>query len=122
MTEGKTKPEEKSKDNRVVQHLRSEGPAIADELPRTPNLSDKNWIGILDVTKSGTGASKSRGRTRAVYYLYGDERRAVRKYVEENEEFVESCMDDKVNPINMGMEDYWWQMFREEWIWGGYED
>jgi hypothetical protein len=114
-------PDEKTRNNEVISHLREEGPATAEELPRNPNLRERRWMGTFDVTRSGTGSSKSRGRTVAVYYLYGDERRAVRKYIEENTDFVESCMGDKVNPINMGMEDYWWQMFCEEWVWGGYD-
>lgn len=121
MSKGKPLPDDKSKQNQVVMHLRDEGPQTSYELPRPPNLQDKRWIGILDVTKS-TGSAKSRGRTKAVYYLYGDERRAVRKYIQENTDFVRSCMDDKVNPINMGMEDYWWRMFCEEWVWGGQND
>ncbi|MDY6778981.1 MAG: hypothetical protein SV760_00210, partial [Halobacteria archaeon] len=60
-------------ENDVVQHLRSEGPATSDELPRPPSAGDKNWIGVLDVSSSSTGGSKSRGRTTSVYYLYGDE-------------------------------------------------
>ncbi len=78
-------------------------------------------MGCFDVTRSGTGAHKSRGRTTAVYYLYGDERRAVRRYIEENTGFVSSCMDDRSNPIAVAVEDYWWRMFCEEWTWGDYD-
>lgn len=113
-------PDERTYENEAVQHLRDQGPSTAKELPRNPGLRDKQWIGTLDVTRSGTGSSKSRGKTRAVYYLYGDERRAVRKYIRVNTDFVRSCMEDRVNPINMGMEDYWWRMFREEWVWDGH--
>ena len=115
-------PEEKSKNNKIVEHLRRYGPSTADELPRNLNLQDKNWVGTLKMTKSAPGSSKSRGRTKAVYYLYGDERSAVRKYIEENTEFVASCMEDSVNPINMTLEDYWWHMFCEEWIWGSHDE
>jgi hypothetical protein len=121
MNKGKPFPDENSKQNQVVSQLREKGPLTSYDLPRPPNLQDKRWIGILDVTKS-TGSAKSRGRTKAVYYLYGDERRAVRTYIEENTDFVASCMEDKVNPINMGMEDYWWRMFCEEWVWSGHDD
>ncbi len=117
MSNSSPHPNSRTVENGVIQHLRHEGPATSDELPRNPNLRDKRWVGIVDITRSGTGSSKSRGRTRAIYYLYGDERRAVRKYIQVNQEFVESCMDDKTNPINMGLEDYWWRMFCEEWTW-----
>ncbi len=112
-------PNRNSRNNKVLNVLREKGPLTSDELPRPPNIQDRQWIGMLDVTKT-KGSAKSRGRTRAVYYLYGDERRAVRKYIEENTDFVRSCMNDKVNPINMSMEDFWWNMFAEEWIWSDY--
>lgn len=122
MTDRSPHPNPRTAENGVIQHLRNQGPATSQELPRNPNLRDKRWVGIVDITRAGTGSSKSRGRTRAIYYLYGDERRAVRKYIDVNTEFVRSCMNDKTNPINMGLEDYWWRMFCEEWIWEGRED
>ncbi|MFP4632756.1 MAG: hypothetical protein ACLFMT_04890 [Halobacteriales archaeon] len=114
-------PDEKTRSNRVIQALRERGPLVADELPRKISTTDRRWVGKFDVTRSGTGAHKSRGRTQTVYYLYGDERRAVRKYIEENTEFVASCMEDRVNPLNSSVEDYWWRMFCEEWVWGGHD-
>lgn len=121
MSRGRTGyPSEDTVDNEVIAHLRQDGPGTARELPRNPDITVKRWVGVIDITRSGTGSTKSRGRTRAVYYLYGDERRAVRRYIEVNTEFVRSCMNDRTNPINMGLEDYWWEMFREEWVWGGY--
>ncbi|MFW5930089.1 MAG: hypothetical protein ACOCT0_06715 [Halobacteriota archaeon] len=118
MTDSNAFPEPSTRDNEVIQHLREHGPATADELPRAPGARERSYVGTFNVSRSGTGSSKSRGRKTAVYYLYGDERRAVRKYIEVNEEFVRSCMQDNANPINVGLEDYWWQMFCEEWVWG----
>lgn len=92
----------------------------SDGLPRKVSATDRRYVGRFDVSRSGTGGRKPRGRTVGVYYLYGDERRAVRKYIEENTEFVESCIEDRVNPISINQEEYWWQMFQEEWSWSGY--
>lgn len=122
MKEDSPVPSENTKHNSVLQTLRREGPSTTDELPRRVSSNDKQWVGKFDVTRSGTGATKSRGRTVAVYYLYGDERRAVRKYIRENTEFVTSCMQDKSNPISVTCESYWWQMFCEEWTWGDYPE
>ncbi len=121
MVENRT-PERRTRDNEVIQHLRRRGPSTSNDLPRTPDTGERRYVGNLNVTRSNTGSGKSRGKTKAVYYLYGDERRAVRTYIEENTEFVRSCMQDNANPINMSLEDYWWRMFCEEWTWGGYEE
>ncbi|MDY6780573.1 MAG: hypothetical protein SV760_08535 [Halobacteria archaeon] len=91
------------------------GPSTRSELPGSLQNVRKEYVGLLEL--SSAQASKSRGDTTGVYYLYGDERRAVRKFIDENTEFVESCMEDKVNPINIRLEDYWWRMFLEEWAW-----
>lgn len=117
-----TTPERRTRENELIRRLREGGPATSEELPRTPDTSERRFVGNLNVTRSNTGSGKSRGKTVAVYYLYGDERRAVRKYIQENTEFVASCMEDNANPINMSLEDYWWRMFTEEWTWGGYDD
>ncbi|MFB6283609.1 MAG: hypothetical protein ABEK59_06705 [Halobacteria archaeon] len=105
----------------VIEQL-SEGPKTDQELEGKISPKSRKMVGKLDVPTKGTGGGKSRGRTQTVYYLYGDERRAVRKYIRVNEEFVKSCMQDEVNPINVNMEDYWWQMFVEEWVYQGKED
>ena len=59
-------PDEKTRKNDVLMHLYEEGPSTAKNLPRDPNLPERRWMGTFDVTRSGTGASKSRGRTVAV--------------------------------------------------------
>ena len=103
-------------DHRTLRKLRKKGPLTGDDLPgRIPAEIRHSYVGVLDV--SGNGSTKSRGTTKSIYYLYGDERRAVREFIQRNTEFVKSCMDDQVNPINMNMEDFWWQMFVEEWSW-----
>ena len=101
----------------AIHNLRKNGPQTNKELPRRVTSDALHgYVGVLEVN----GSKKSRGITQAVYYLYGDERRAVRKFIEVNKEFVESCMDDPANPINLRLDDFWWRMFREEWIWGGH--
>ncbi|MFP4632678.1 MAG: hypothetical protein ACLFMT_04490 [Halobacteriales archaeon] len=119
MSQSGSRPSDSTADNEVIQHLRQHGPATAEELPRPPSARERSYVGSFKVTRSNTGSSKSRGKTNVVYYLYGDERRLVRKYIQENTEFVRSCMQDNANPINMSLEDYWWQMFCEEWLWSG---
>ena len=63
------------------------------------------------VRQSGT---KSRGRSQGVAYLYGDERRAVRTFIDVNEEYVESCIEDTRNPLQR-WDDIIYQMLLEEW-------
>ncbi|MFP4632527.1 MAG: hypothetical protein ACLFMT_03715 [Halobacteriales archaeon] len=114
-------PHAATRHNEIITVLREDGPQAGPALPRQVQHTDRRYVGVLDVSRSGSGDSKSRGRTYTVYYLYGDERRAVRRYIEENTEFVRSCMRDRVNPLNLNQEEFWWRMFREEWVWGGHD-
>lgn len=59
---------------------------------------------------------------RSVVYLYGDERRAVRRFVEENEAYVRACMDDPDNPIAATWDDVLWALLCEEWDLGGFAE
>lgn len=115
------KPRPETRRNSNVRHLRRRGPATKRELPKDINSSIRHgYVGKLYVRKGN--ARKSRGRVTPVYYLYGDERRAVRKFIQVNHEFVESCMQDNANTLNMRLDDVLWQMFLEEWVWGEHGD
>lgn len=67
----------------------------------------------------GQGESKTwdgGSEVKTVYYLYGDERRAIRKFIKQNQEFVKDCMgsDAEFHPINQTLEDDMWDIFQEE--------
>lgn len=64
---------------------------------------------------SGGGSFKTRGRTKTIYYLYGDERRAVREFVRANTDYVESCLGDQFNPLRANWDETLWRLLLEEW-------
>lgn len=68
----------------------------------------------------GQGKSKSwesDGEVKTVYYLTGDERRAVRKFIEANSRFCKSCMGNSKrtnHPISHHLDDVMWWLFQQE--------
>ena len=59
---------------------------------------------------------------RPIDYLYGDERRAVRRFIEENEQYVRACIGDPFNPLVTRWDPVLWSLLCEEWQLGGYEE
>lgn len=110
MSVNKNRSVEKTK---IIENLREDGPKRADELPEATEGKEVEVVGVLGVPTPITY------ETTPVFYLYGQERQAVRKYIQANEDFVRSCMDSEQNPIALNMEEFWFQMFCEEWVWGG---
>lgn len=100
----------------LIQALR-DGPLTYDELPYPPKPRHRKYVAKLSASTSG----KARGRTTTVYYLYGDERRAIRRFIELNEAFVGSCMEDDSNPLANHFPEDVWRVFQEEWVWRGGE-
>lgn len=110
------RPREGTRRNGTIRYLRRKGPATSEELPNDIGSAVRHsYVAKLHVARGN--ARKSRGRVTSVYYLYGDERRAVRKFIRENLGFVEDSMQDNVNTLNMRLDDVLWQMMVEEWVW-----
>jgi hypothetical protein len=91
------------------------GPKLGDEC-RTARGEERNLIRRLQVP-SGSKTNKSRGRTTTIYYLYGDEREAVRRFIEENREYVAGCLSDQSNPLQRNWDERLYQMLVEQWRW-----
>lgn len=106
-------------DTQNIRALRSDGPMTLEELPNSSGFSpeEKQYIFQIKMHAVYTGGSKKRENPTGIAYLIGDERRAVRRFIEMNEEFVESCMEDNSNPIQSRVDDFMWALFCEEWYW-----
>lgn len=104
-----------TKSSEKLQRLREE-PQTELTLPNGGPL--RTMIKKMNVSGGGNGDGKSRceygSRPKTVYYLYGDERRAVRKFIQVNEEFVRRCMQDQYNPIASSLPTEVYQMLKEE--------
>lgn len=101
----------RTKGSKNLQKLR-DGPKKAKKV-NIPEGIRQN-VGKLSVAKS-QGSAKSRdGNIEMIYYLIGDERRAVRKFIEINQEFVDDCMEDKCSPISKQLGNFLYALIEEE--------
>lgn len=106
----------------TIEYLREYGPATASEVPGNPTSNrTREVVGRLKIAGT-TSAAKHRGGgiggLRQVYYLYGDERRAVRRFIKEHTEWVKTCLSDPGSPLH---EHSLHSIFVEEWEWGDWE-
>lgn len=95
-----------------------DGPKTSDELASgsiTCGLRDQ--VGRLKPPPR-TGAGSNSGHAKAVLYLWGDERRAVRKFIEINIGYVENVVKSGHggnNALQHGWGEGLYQLFVEEW-------
>lgn len=111
------------RENNFIQRL-AEGPATVEELGGSPSPEVRSITYKLVPQGSG-GSSKSRpGRNQAcsVYYLEGDLRRACSRFIEENTEYVQSCMEDRTNPLQTGWGEEEYMTLVEQFEWLGYNE
>lgn len=101
--------------------LLREAPRTSIELPDgestagTRNTTLRDIVCRLSAPSTRSQAKKRPGPAQSVYYLYGDERRAVRTFIDENEEYVRSCLGDTPNPLAADWDGVLYQLLREEW-------
>lgn len=57
------------------------------------------------------------GRGTDIYYLAGDERPAVRRFIEENREFVERNVNGKPTLLQDSWPEEFWQLLLEQYYW-----
>lgn len=106
-----------TKGSDTIQKLREE-PQTGIDLPNGGPA--RSMIHKFSVKSAGRGGGKGRngtlhGGTTTVYHLIGDERRAIRKFIKINSEFVEDCMDDvNNNPISTQLDGVLLEIFKEE--------
>lgn len=116
-------PDEPGRNSEAIEYLREYGPAPTSELPGSPTSPrTREVVGRLRVLgRDEGGPAKARPESanrEVICYLYGDERRAVRRFIEEYPAFVESCLSDAYSPIHQHSLH---TIFVEEWAWGSWE-
>lgn len=69
-----------------------------------------------------TGSGCSHGTWTQVLYMVGDEREAIRLFIEVNEENIRSVMNGEgpTNAFKQQWPDFMWEMLEEQWYLGGY--
>lgn len=96
------------------------------DIARGPTVSDGNYNRTsrrIEAKLHPTSGTRNGvpHQTTPVYYLPGDERRAVSAFIEENEAYVRLNLDtDEQNILRMSLSDDMYQLFLEQWEWLGY--
>ena len=89
------------------------------DLPPSPGQLRDLLESLRSPISSGSGASGGGyGKWDIVFYLYGDERRAVRKAIQCNEEFIANAFNvsnKSANPFAQGWPDPLYHILCEEW-------
>lgn len=119
-------------DGRTIESKRlrliSERPRTSDELNGGLTHRQKEHVFRLTAPAGSTGNHKSRGRTTNIYYLWGDERRAIRRFIEENKIYVDSIVEDRrennTHPLHNNWPDYLVDLLYEEYQfgWGDFDE
>lgn len=61
------------------------------------------------------GSTKRKGDVETVYYLVGDDRRAIRRFIEVNETFVAEAMATRSNKLSAEWDDFLYALIQDEW-------
>lgn len=96
----------------------AEGPCTWDETSSDPSHGrQRMYVQRLKGPSGSQGSSRSVGRATDVMYLPGDERRAVTRFIEENRDYVESCLESgsPSDRLNRNWPDHLYQLLVEQW-------
>jgi len=104
-----------TKRSKTLQELRKEPQTEVDFNMDSPLRE------IIRKIQISTSSSQSKnwnreGPIKTIYFLFGDERRAIRKFIEKHSTFCESCMESEAtsHPINMQLDEFMWELFKQE--------
>lgn len=100
--------------------LLRERPRTPGELPREAGMNyfegqQRQFVRQLKVGKQIGEAEKPGGKAVQVYYLEGDERRAIRRFIEANEEIVAKALAQQVSRFQHEWSDFLYGLLEEEW-------
>lgn len=106
--------------SKMIIALREHGPQTFTELKEEHNVETLTAEQRLIVEKlhvcGRNGSTPSLGRLYKVYYLYGDERQAVRKYIETNRSVLEQIdLQSGHNRVRQAFDEYMYRILLEEW-------
>ncbi|MDY7081557.1 MAG: hypothetical protein SXQ77_03925 [Halobacteria archaeon] len=105
----------------IVEHLRRYGPATPNELLvyLNPESNLPLWS-VENVDKLDIRRYESNDKDiTPVYFTGGDERRAIRKFIEENYDFVKGCIEGHDDTLRRRFDGIIRQVFAEEWYTNG---
>ncbi len=94
-------------------------PRIADELGDGRGIAvltgqQRMFVERLDLTGVEGASQRDGDRVATVYYLQGDERRALRRFIEENEAIVRDQLQDAPNRFSHEWDEWLYGLLEEE--------
>lgn len=103
-------PYAESRRNKQLMALREDGPLFTEELPSGARFSPqaRRYVGSI---------RPPWGRGESVWYLWGDERRSVRRFVDQYTDEVRTAMNQKNSALSSRIDDALWQIICEEYCW-----
>lgn len=103
--------------SKTIQAIRKK-PRFGFELDFNPTPKQRNYIRSIRIPQSATGKNFSLELNNSkMYYFYGDDRRAVRRLIEESPELFDWVFEDKnrISRLQKAWPDYLVQIALEEW-------
>jgi len=101
-----------------LQALRDE-PLVADEIGGEGGISaltdkQRTFVERLELSTASGNSFRTGGSVTIVYYLIGDERRAIRRFIEENESIVRNQLQRKPNRFTHNWDEWLCALLEEE--------
>ena len=96
-----------------VLHRLADGPKTRAELGQDPSQTAREFIDVHRPTSTGPASDDPV----VVLYLYGDDRGALRRFIEVNRAFVSEELANGRNPIASDPEGALFQMLVQQWEW-----
>ena len=100
-----------------LQQLR-ERPILSSELEKnldTFSMNQRQFVERLKLTGVQGDTARTGGKVNVVYYLAGDERRAIRRFIEANEEIVAKALTGQNNIFASEWSDFLYSLLQSEW-------
>lgn len=99
----------------AVQEL-SSGPKTYGELKEGGHyISTEQRLLVEKIDVSASSGGTTTGDFTNIYYLYGDERSAVKRFIEVNQDVIDGLdLESKTNPVGMSLDEYMYRVFLEQ--------
>lgn len=107
---GRPFPYTRSRSSEQLMSLRNNGPSTVDDLPNGGRFTpqQRGFVGcIVAPWTNGT----------PIWHLLGDERRAIRMFIEHNEEEIRNALAQDYSKLSSRLTDSHWILLCQEWMW-----
>lgn len=99
----------------------AKGPATSEDINKVPDQI-RSIVDKIQAPSVKHARESSKASTDVVYYLVGDERRAMSLFIEENEEWVREQLERQSSVLRQSWSDELLQLCIEQYYWLGYDE